>query len=1069
MSVSSQESVSVDRSSHIASPLQSLFDVGTLGGLTDGQLLERFLVGGRAVTETAFTLLVQRHGPMVLKVCQGVLGDRHDAEDAFQATFLVLARQAGSIRREDAVASWLYGVARRLSLRSRRGAARRRGLEQRRLAAMESVEPATSPPTEVWPELYEELDRLPEPFRAAVALCDLEGNSYDQAAELLHCPVGTIQSRLSRGRQRLRSRLERRGLGSALALVGPGPLAGPIALGVPQTLAQKVVRAAASVAGGEPLGGLAPTAVMGLVGLELRRHLIARILTVAGTLSMAALVVAGVAMFAGEQQDKNRDLPQANTNPPPKPRTDPLHVRVVDVQGKGVPGIAVEVIKFGEDELRRMLRTDSAGSFVVPREDFEYGMASIARRGDEWLAWMQISDRDTQGPRGTKADPILMTFRPLSHRVEGSVVDQQGKPIPAAKVVAQGLSQAGSESPSGSSVFLLGSQEVSGLPRAVTDQAGRFALVVPEGVRAGLGVHHPRYIGHGAVAEPDAKALKPFVMEPAGIIAGRVVDAVTGQPVPRVLLGAQLIESRQGGLYLQGGLGGWGSSPRADEEGRFAITELVPGVYNLLFESAPGRPMAAARAVEGVRVRGGQSTAALMKVFEGQPLRGIVIDRTTGQTVAGMQVGCYGPARPQSGAAVQFQKTDIRGVFTFHVPPGENFVYLMNGNLSSGRSSRRMIDVPEHGDIELVKLVSVPLSASTQNLYMWKAAVPAPETAVKTKTEVEKGAISPQQPATGNAVNENMKDVAQEPDPVLQLRTVTGHVRAPQGQPIAGVQVTMNQPPSPRGEPPEFGGIAATDREGVFLLTGIPRHAVQIVLQRAGFNYQQEDLPADRSEVDYTFRLTPDASSIHRPVIRRDDPIPADVKERLRFIDLAGHGNEPLTDGPGALGNDLNRLPRGVRELDGQYFQVGEDMIHLAGTMTPDRPREVKGIKVGARGQKVHFLHAVQQRVAAKTEVATYVVHYADGSAVRIPIIYGRDLVNWWLWDHGFQELPTDARVAWTGLNDAAEMSKNLHVRLFARTWTNPHPEKEIAALDVISAGTICDPFLVAATLEKDR
>jgi hypothetical protein len=279
----------------------------------------------------------------------------------------------------------------------------------------------------------------------------------------------------------------------------------------------------------------------------------------------------------------------------------------------------------------------------------------------------------------------------------------------------------------------------------------------------------------------------------------------------------------------------------------------------------------------------------------------------------------------------------------------------------------------------------------------------------------------------------------------------------------------VNQPPSPRGLPPEFGGIAATDREGVFVLTGIPRRAVQIVLQRAGFNYQQEDLPADRIEVDYTFRLTPDASSIHRPVTRRDDPIPADVNERLVFIDLARHGNEPLTDGPGGSGNDLNRLPRGVRELDGLYFRVGEDMVHLAGTMTPDLPRKVKAIKVQGRGQKLHFLHAVQQSVAPGTEVGAYAVHYADGTTERIPIVYGRDLVNWWLWGRGFQEAPTDARVAWTGTNDVAEKNEGLQVRLFARTWTNPHPEKEIATLDVISAGTLCDPFLVAATLETDR
>ncbi len=147
---------------------------------------------------------------------------------------------------------------------------------------------------------------------------------------MLHCPVGTIQSRLSRGRQRLRRRLERRGLGSALALAGRGPLASPIALGVPQTLAQKVVWAAVSVAGGESIRGLAPAAVIGLVGSELRRHLLARILTVVGTLWVAALVVAGVAMLTGGQLEKNRELQKATTNPSPRANSDPVHVRVVE-------------------------------------------------------------------------------------------------------------------------------------------------------------------------------------------------------------------------------------------------------------------------------------------------------------------------------------------------------------------------------------------------------------------------------------------------------------------------------------------------------------------------------------------------------------------------------------------------------------------------------------------------------------------------------------------------------------------------------------------------------------------
>ncbi len=141
------------------------------------------------------------------------------------------------------MASWLYGVARRVALRARREAARRRELERRRQARVGVAERVSQPPAEPWPELYEELDRLPEPFRAAVVLCDLEGHSYEQAAGILRCPVGTLQSRLGRGRQRLRRRLERRGLAPAIILRGSG--AGPAApSGLSPQLVTSIARAA---------------------------------------------------------------------------------------------------------------------------------------------------------------------------------------------------------------------------------------------------------------------------------------------------------------------------------------------------------------------------------------------------------------------------------------------------------------------------------------------------------------------------------------------------------------------------------------------------------------------------------------------------------------------------------------------------------------------------------------------------------------------------------------------------------------------------------------------------------
>src|SRR5262249_34111246 len=160
---------------------------------TDRQLLQRFASGH---DETAFTALVGRHGPMVLGVCRRVLHSIHDAEDAFQATFLVLARKAGSVRQPDALGNWLYGVAYRTALEARTRAAKRRARE-RELAEEPPVEPGGAID---WSDLRAVLDgevnRLPDKYRSPFVLCYLEGRTNEEAARLLRCPKGTILSRL---------------------------------------------------------------------------------------------------------------------------------------------------------------------------------------------------------------------------------------------------------------------------------------------------------------------------------------------------------------------------------------------------------------------------------------------------------------------------------------------------------------------------------------------------------------------------------------------------------------------------------------------------------------------------------------------------------------------------------------------------------------------------------------------------------------------------------------------------------------------------------------------------------
>ncbi len=194
--------------------LRTLFHVGAVGGLSDGQLLELFVQRRDA---DAFAALVDRHGPMVLRVCQGRLGQLHDAEDAFQATFLVLARRAPSIRKSEAVAGWLLGVAGRVAAKAW-SAACRRSIFERTLGHGDDVAVDARPP-EPWTELYDELDRLPEKYRLPLVLCHLEGLTYEQAASRLGCPVRTVQTRLARGRERLRGRLTRRGLDASAVLL----------------------------------------------------------------------------------------------------------------------------------------------------------------------------------------------------------------------------------------------------------------------------------------------------------------------------------------------------------------------------------------------------------------------------------------------------------------------------------------------------------------------------------------------------------------------------------------------------------------------------------------------------------------------------------------------------------------------------------------------------------------------------------------------------------------------------------------------------------------------------------
>ena len=302
---------------------RSLFRVGAVGGLPDEELLERFAADR---DEAVFEAILGRHGPMVWGVCRRILRDPDDAEDAFQATFLVLVRKAPSIARRRLLAGWLYAVAYRTAVRARAMASKRRARE-RQVAELPEPEAAADDRRDDLPAILdEELRRLPGPYRIAVVLCDLEGKTQKEAADQLGCPAGTISSRLTRGRAMLASRLARRGVSlsiGSMAMV----LAREASAALPTGLIGGTARAAVLFAAG---GTAAVTpAEVGVLTREVLKTMIMSRLKIAVplllmlALSGPGLIRAGARAVGAGRQDEDRAAVPARIPPPAAEATAP--------------------------------------------------------------------------------------------------------------------------------------------------------------------------------------------------------------------------------------------------------------------------------------------------------------------------------------------------------------------------------------------------------------------------------------------------------------------------------------------------------------------------------------------------------------------------------------------------------------------------------------------------------------------------------------------------------------------------------------------------------------------------
>ena len=582
-----------------AQTIRTLFEVGTVGGLTDGQLLEQFASRNDEAGETAFAALVARHGPMVLYVCRSLLGDAHDAEDAFQATFLVLAKRARSIREPELLGNWLYGVARKTAHKSKARRARW-GKRTERGASMSSIA-IDNGRAELGPiqgeeatALHEEVDRLPHRLRVPIVLCYLEGLTHAEAASRLRWPIGTVRSRMARARGLLRTRLTRRGLAYAAVAIA-SERSRSVMAEVPRALAERTTRSAIGFAA-SAAPGLVSTSVATLAAEVLESAFVGQLTRIAATLLAAACVAAGAGMItaraskaqpsskqtnatettAALRQEPERDRGRAGAQPAGNTELKmAVTGAVADPAGQRVAGAAVAVFGYprrareggdysGSHGVLGQTTTDQAGRFRmdVPRTFSErfYGFDLIAGAPGFGMGWQSLN------PDAESLDVEIRLRQ--EQAVHGRLVDLRGQP---AAGIAVSVVQVATETDGERDGVGRRDPSLNLLPwpaTVTTDARGRFLIRgVGRGVATEVQIRDERFARQYIVIEPQAVGEpegKTHVLTPAHPIDGRVTYADTGAPVPHARMAAQ------GGHYM---------NDQADALGRFRLNPYADAVY----------------------------------------------------------------------------------------------------------------------------------------------------------------------------------------------------------------------------------------------------------------------------------------------------------------------------------------------------------------------------------------------------------------------------------------------------------------------------------------------------------
>ena len=434
-----------------ATPLLGrLFRDGTSTGLSDAELASRFI---KTRDHEAFATLVMRHGPMVMAVCRGSLGDQGDADDAFQATFLILLKRLGSFPVGDSLGGWLHRVAKRVVRQARLSENRRRKRESVAILASRSSTDHEPERAEIIEWVRREISVLPERYRVPIVLCDLQGLTRSEAAHLLGCPEGTIAARISRGRRRLHDRLQRRGVEPAMLA-----LATPAAAW--RTSLQAAIQTASAIGAGKP----ATSTAIALAARSLAAIGAAK-LKVAVTLLAAVCFTAGL-IAAGRDQEPTKTPATAPNEPTKQLRAIPdpddpklaghFEGQVIGPDDKPLAGAKIFIVRYNatfstSDPLRAT--SDANGQFAIDAPDMTYTASDglPARRQGRLIAtaegyaldsirtWGKTSSSFRSHFDPVKGAPLIL--RPVRNDVaiHGQILNPDGKPLAGAEVRLIGL------------------------------------------------------------------------------------------------------------------------------------------------------------------------------------------------------------------------------------------------------------------------------------------------------------------------------------------------------------------------------------------------------------------------------------------------------------------------------------------------------------------------------------------------------------------------------------------------------------------------------------------------------